>query len=144
MNRIFSAIVVFAAFAFAPLLSNAAVTPDATLDISGSRGAVGVGYVQASGTLHFQGQDYPVRVQALTVGEVGGGTITATGDVYNLSKLNDLDGNYVGGSAGAALGGGGDGTAMQNQNGVVIKLRATTQGADLDLSIDGFALKLAK
>jgi hypothetical protein len=58
MNRIFSAIVVFVTFAFAPLLSSAAVTPDATLDISGSRGAVGVGYVQASGTLHFQGQDY--------------------------------------------------------------------------------------
>ena len=50
MNRILSAIVVFVTFAFAPLLSNAAETPDATLDISGSRGAVGVGYVQASGT----------------------------------------------------------------------------------------------
>jgi hypothetical protein len=144
MNRILSAIVVFVTFAFAPLLSSAAGTPDATLDISGSRGAVGVGYLQASGTLHFQGQDYPVQVQGLTVGEVGGGTFTATGDAYNLRKPSDLDGNYVAASAGAALGGGSDGTAMQNQNGVVIKLRATTQGADLNLSIDGFALKLAK
>ena len=33
---------------------------------------------------------------------------------------------------------------MQNQNGVVIKLRGTTQGADVNLSIDGFALKLAR
>ena len=144
MNRILSAILVFVTFAFAPLLSNAAGTPDATLDISGSRGAVGVGYVQASGTLHFQGQDYPVRVQGLTVGEVGGGTFTAAGEVYDLRKLSDLDGNYVAASAGAALGGGGDGAAMQNQNGVVIELRATTQGADLNLSVDGFALKLAK
>ena len=144
MNRILSAIIVFVTFAFVPLLSNAAGAPEATLDISGSRGAVGVGYVQASGTLHFHGQDYPVRVQGLTVGEVGGGTITATGDVYNLSNLDDLNGNYVAVSAGAALGGGSDGTAMQNQNGVMVKLRATTQGADLNLSIDGFALKLAK
>ena len=144
MNRIFSAIVVFVTFAFAPLLSNAAVTPDATLDLSGSRGAVGVGFVQASGTLHFQGQDYPVQVQGLTVGEVGGATITATGEVYNLSNLNDLDGNYVAASAGAALGDGGGGTAMQNQNGVVIKLRGTTQGADVNLSFDGFALNLAR
>ena len=144
MNRILSAIVVFAAFAFAPLLSNAADTPDATLDISGSRVAFGVGIVQGGGTLHFQGQNYAVHAHGLTVGEVGGGTIMATGEVYNLSNLNDLNGNYVAVSAGAALGGGGDGTAMQNQNGVVIKLRATTQGADLDLSIDGFALKLAK
>ena len=144
MNRILSAIFVFATLALAPLLSVAAAAPNATLDISGSRAAVGVGYLRASGTLHFQGQDYPVQVRGLTVGEVGGGTITATGDVYNLSRLNDLDGNYVAVSTGAALGGGGDGTAMKNQNGVVIKLHATTQGADLNLSIDGFALKLAK
>jgi len=144
MNRILSAVVVFVTLAFAPLFSNAAGTPDATLDLSGSRGAVGVGYVQASGTVHFQGQDYPVRVQGLTVGEVGGGTITATGDVYNLSKLDNLNGNYVAVSAGAALGGGSDGTAMQNQNGVVIKLRGTTQGADVNLSVDGFTLKLAR
>jgi hypothetical protein len=144
MNRILATILVFATLSLAPLLSNAAGTPEATLDISGNRVAVGVGYVQASGTLHFQGLDYPVRVRGLTVGEVGGDTITATGDVYNLSKLDDLNGNYVAVSTGAALGGGSDGTAMQNQNGVVVKLRATTQGADLNLSIDGFALKLAK
>jgi hypothetical protein len=144
MNRILSAIVAFTALALAPLLSSAAATPDATLDLSGSRVAVGVGMVQASGTLHFRGQSYPVHVQGLTVGEVGGGTITATGDVYNLSKLNDLDGNYVAASAGAALGGGGGGTVMQNQNGVVIKLRGTTQGADVRLSIDVFALTLAR
>ena len=144
MNRVLSAIVVFVTFAFAPLVAVAAGTPDATLDISGSRGAVGVGFVQASGTLHFQGQNYPVQVQGLTVGEVGGATITATGEVYNLSSLNDLDGNYVAVSAGAALGGGGGGTTMQNQNGVVIKLRGRTQGADVRLSIDVFALKLAR
>jgi hypothetical protein len=80
----------------------------------------------------------------LTVGEVGAGTLTATGEVYNLRNLNDLDGNYVAVSAGAALGGGSDGAAMQNQNGVVIKLHGTTQGADVNLSIDGFALQLAK
>ncbi|HEU5259577.1 MAG TPA: hypothetical protein VFU28_26505 [Vicinamibacterales bacterium] len=143
MNRILSVAAIFLAFAFAPLASNAAGTPDATLDISGSRGAIGVGYVKASGTLHFHGQDYPVQVQGLTVGEVGGGTFTATGDVYDLSKLSDLDGDYVAASAGAALGGGSEGIAMQNQNGVLIRLRGTTQGADLNLSIDGFALKLA-
>jgi len=144
VNRILSAIVVSATFVFAPLASSAAGTPDATLDLSGSRGAVGVGFVRASGTLHFQGQDYPVQVQGLTVGEVGGATITASGEVFNLSSINDLDGNYVAVSAGAALGGGGGGTAMQNQNGVVIKLRGTTQGADVRLSIDVFALKLAR
>jgi len=144
MNRILSAIVVFVTFAFAPLLSNAAGTPDATLDISGARGAVGVGYLQARGTLHYQEKDYHVQVRGLAVGEVGGGTFTAAGDVYNLHQISDLEGNYVAGSAGAALAGGGEATAMKNQNGVVIKLHATTQGVDLNVSIDGLALKLAK
>jgi hypothetical protein len=144
MNRILSAIFVSATLALAPLLSVAADAPSATLDISGARGAVGVGYLQARGALHFQGQDYPVQVRGLTVGEVGGGTFTATGDVHNLRKLSDLEGNYVAGSAGAALAGGADATEMKNQNGVVIRLHSTTQGADLNISIDGFALKLAK
>ena len=144
MKRIVSAVFVFATLILAPLLSVAAGAPDATIDIAGSRGAVGVGFLKASGTLHFQGQDYPVQVQGMTVGELGGGTFTATGEVYNLRKLGDLDGNYVAASAGAALGGGNDGTAMQNQNGVIVKLRTTTQGADLNLSVDGIALKLAK
>ena len=143
MNRILSAIVVSATCAIAPLLSNAAGPPDATLDISGSRGGVGVGLVQASGTLHFQGQNYPVQVHGFTIGEVGGGTITATGDVYNLGRLNDLDGNYVTVSAGAAMGGGSGGGAMQNQHGVVIKVHGATQGADVHLSIGRFALKVA-
>jgi hypothetical protein len=143
VNRILSAIVVSATFAFAPLLSNAAGTPDATLDISGSRGAVGVGFVKASGTLHFLGQNYPVQVRGFTIGEVGGGTITATGDVYNLGKLSDLDGSYDVATAGAALGGGSGGASMQNQHGVVIKLRGTMQGASVNLSIGRLALKVA-
>jgi hypothetical protein len=143
MNRILSAIVVSATFAFAPLLSNAANTPDATLDISGSRGGVGVGVVQASGTLHFQGQNYPVQVHGFTIGGVGGSTITATGDVYNLGKLNDLDGTYVAVSAGAALGGGSGGATMRNEHGVVIKVHGATQGADVHLSVGRVALKVA-
>ena len=144
MNRILSVIVVSAAFAFAPLLSRAAGTPAATLDISGSRGGVGVGFVQASGTLHFQGQSYPVQVHGFTIGEVGGATITATGDVYNLGRLGDLDGSYVAVSAGATLGGGRGGGTMKNQHGVVIKLQGATQGADVHLSIGRFALKVER
>jgi hypothetical protein len=40
--------------------------------------------------------------------------------------------------------GGGDVAAMQNQNGVVIKLRSTTQGLAFNLSVDGVAIKVKK
>jgi hypothetical protein len=48
--------------------------------------------------------------------------------VYNLAKIEDFDGNYTAVSAGATVAGGGSATAMQNQNGVVIKMHSTNQG----------------
>ena len=144
MKRILSAVAISVSLAAAPLMTYAAGTPDATIDISANKGAIGVGYVEGKGTLHFQGQNYPVSLQGLTVGEVGWEALTATGEIYNLTRVDDLNGNYIAVSAGAALGGGAEGTAMQNQNGVVVKLHGTTEGADVNLSIDGFALKVAR
>jgi len=144
MNRILSTIVISVSLAVAPLLAHAAGTPDATIDISGDKTAVGIGYTQMRGTLHFKGGSYPVQVKGLSFGEVGAAKITATGQVYHLARLDDLNGNYTAVSAGVAVGGGGEGTTMENQNGVVINLRGTTQGVDVNVSIDGFSLKLGQ
>jgi len=46
--------------------------------------------------------------------------------------------------AGAAVGEGREGTAMRDHNRVVIRLRGTTEGVDVRLSIDVFALKVAQ
>lgn len=67
---------------------------------------------------------------------------TATGDVFNLKKLADFNGNYTAGAAGATIGGGVGVTAMKNQNGVVIELKSTTQGANLKLAAEGLKLTL--
>jgi len=145
MKRLLSSVLVAATLVTAPLLATAADSrPDATIDISGNTVAVGVGYSKAHGTLHFDGKSYPVQLEGLSVGSVGAATITASGDVYHLAKLADFDGNYTAVSAGATLGGGGAATTMQNQNGVVIELRSTTEGAQLNLSVDGLALKVTK
>ena len=144
MNRILSAFLVSTSLAFAPLIAHAGDTPDATINISAKRGALGVGYTQGHGTLHFNGSNYAVLVEGLSVGELGAVTITASGEVYNLVRVDDLDGNYVAVSAGAALGGGMEGTAMRNQKGVVIRLHETTEGADVNLSINGFAVKVER
>ncbi len=69
---------------------------------------------------------------------------TATGDVSNLKKLADFSGNYVAGAAGATVGGGAGVTTMKNQNGVVIDLKSTTQGASLKLAAEGLKLTLEK
>ena len=118
--------------------------PDATLTLTEGSVAVGIGYSWGKGTLSYQGKTYPVKVEGLSVGEVGIQTATATGNVSNLKKLEDFSGNYVAGAAGATVGGGAGVTAMKNQNGVVIELKSTTQGASLKLAAEGLKLTLQK
>ena len=118
--------------------------PDATLKLSEGTVAVGIGFSWGKGTLAFKGKNYPVKVQGLSVGEVGVNRATAVGSVYNLKNLADFDGNYVAGGAEATIAGGAGVTAMKNQNGVVIELKSTTQGASLKLAAEGLKLSVVK
>ena len=116
--------------------------PDGTITFEGGSVAVGIGFSWGSGTLTYQGKQYPVSVDGLSVGAVGVTSVTASGEVYNLKNLEDINGNYAAGTAGATLGGGGAGTAMQNDKGVVIKLVSTTQGLDFKLASSGVKINL--
>ena len=117
--------------------------PDATLVFSGGSVAAGIGYSWGSGTLTFQGKEYPFSVEGLSVGSVGASSVTASGDVYNLKALEDFNGNYTAATAQATVGGGAGATAMQNQKSVVLKILSTTQGLDFKFAADGvkFTLK---
>ena len=117
--------------------------PDATLAFTGGSVAAGIGYSWGSGTLTFQGKEYPFSVEGLSVGSVGASSVTASGDVYNLKTLDDFNGNYTAATAQATVGGGAGATAMQNQKSVVLKIVSTTQGLDFKFAADGvkFTLK---
>ena len=117
-------------------------TPDATVDFSGGSVAAGVGYTWGSGTPHYQGRDYRFSLSGLSLPAVGAERIKASGEVFNLAKLADFNGNYTAVSAGATVAGGASATAMKNQNGTVMHLRSTTQGLDFNLSLDGVAIQL--
>jgi hypothetical protein len=118
--------------------------PDATLTLTEGTVAVGIGFSWGKGSLAYKGKTYPVKVEGLSVGEVGVNRATALGNVYKLTKLADFDGNYVAGGAEATVGGGAGITAMKNQNGVVIELKSTTQGASLKLAAEGLKLSVVK
>jgi len=145
MKRMISAALAAACIFAGPAMAFAAAEePDATIDFSGGSVAVGVGYTWGKGTLHYQGRSIPVTVKGLSVASVGADSIHASGDVYHLASLTDFDGNYTAASVGATVAGGGDIAAMENQNGVVIKLRSTTQGLAFNLSVDGVSIKVKK
>lgn len=116
--------------------------PDATLVFTGGSVAAGIGYSWGSGTLTYNGKEYPFSVEGLSVGSVGASSVTASGDVYNLKTLDDFNGNYAAGTAQATVGGGAGATAMQNQKSVVLKIVSTTQGLDFKFAADGVKITL--
>jgi hypothetical protein len=116
--------------------------PDATIELSEGNVAVGIGWSWGGGTLTYKGKKHKVKVEGLTVGELGVTRASARGDVFNLKKLEDFPGNYTAAGAGATVGGGAGATIMRNQNGVEIRMTSTTQGASLKLAASGIKLTL--
>ena len=104
--------------------------------------ALGIGVSWGDGKLTFQGKDHVFNVKGLSVVDLGVSKVTANGEVFNLKKLSDFDGNYVAGTAGATVGGGAGAVIMKNQNGVVMKLTSTSQGVQLTLAGSGVDVKL--
>ncbi len=144
MKRTYFAAAVAACILSLPMISGAADDKaDGTIELSGGTVAAGVGYTWAKGTLQYQGKSIPVTLKGLSVASVGGSSIKASGEVYNLAKIEDFDGNYTAVSAGATVAGGGSATAMQNQNGVVIKMHSTNQGLQFNLSVEGVSIRVA-
>jgi len=117
---------------------------DATLTLTDGSVAAGIGFNWGRGTLTYAGKTYSVKVEGLSVGEVGVTRATAKGEVSNLANLDDFSGNYVSVGAGATAAGGADVTLMRNQNGVVVELTSTTQGASLKLGAQGIRLTLVR
>jgi outer membrane immunogenic protein len=119
------------------LISGEVEQPDATLMLHTVSMADGVGYSWGEGVLTFQGQEYPFRVEEISVGDMGISRAEATGNVYNLTKIEDFSGDYVAASTSAAIAGGSGVATMRNQHGVVIGLTGIDQGVKLKFGVEG-------
>src|SRR5215471_20280164 len=126
------------------LVGAQAKKPDATLELSEGTVAAGIGFSWGKGTLTYQGKKYPVKVEGLSVGEVGFDRATALGKITNLKKLEDFDGNYLAAGGGATVARGTSVAALKNQNGVKIALKSATKGASLKLAVEGIKLSIDK
>jgi hypothetical protein len=127
----------------APAKAEKKPKPDATLMMSEGQVALGIGWSWGKGTLSYKGKKYEFKVDGLSVVDVGITKATSKGKVFNLKKIEDFDGIYTAAAAEGTLAGGAGVTRMKNQNGVVIELVSTTQGANLKLAAEGvkFAIK---
>jgi hypothetical protein len=116
--------------------------PSGTVKLSSKAVAIGVGVTWGDGTLSFDGRNYPFSVEGLSVVDLGVSNITASGEVFNLKNVSDFSGNYAAGEAGIAIAGGPTDTIMKNENGVVLRLHGTQQGARLTLAAQGVKLTI--
>jgi len=69
-------------------------------------------------------------------------SITAEGEIYNLSSPADLTGNFSAVTAGLTAVVGGSVAYLRNEKGVVIKLHSQTEGLRFNLSANGVRLTL--
>lgn len=116
---------------------------EGTVTFTGGAVAAGIGFQWGSGTLTYQGRQYPFKLSGLSVVDVGVTRMTGTGTVRNLRNPADFSGNYISLAAGATVAGGGSVTTLRNQNGVVIDGITTSQGARLTLAPGGVNISVA-
>jgi hypothetical protein len=96
-----------------------------------------------TGTLYYQGAAYPFSIGGLGVGGIGASTISAEGEVYKLNGLSSFPGTYGQARYGFAIGNmsGGD-LWMQNEQGVIMHLKAKRTGLMLSLGGDAVVISM--
>jgi hypothetical protein len=114
--------------------------PSGRVTIKITEVGLGVGVTWGEGTLTFKGKKYKFKVKGLNAIAVGVSSIEARGEVYNLQKLDDFAGKYVGTGAGAALVKGSAGLVVKNYAGVVLNLKASQTGLELKLANEGLSI----
>ncbi len=136
--------ILFAACALPAIAQDSAPSrPSATVTIHQVQVAfIGSG-TAGGGRLTYRGRTYPFKLGGLGIGGFGVSRLEATGTVYNLKSLQDINGVFVQARYGWAAGEQGHGQMwLQNGNGVILKLQARRQGLALSLGADGMMLKL--
>ena len=118
--------------------------PDGVIDMQEVQAAyIGSG-TGGKGNLFFQGVQYPFTIGGVGVGGIGLSSVDANGDVYNLTNVSQFPGTYGQARYGFAIGteSGGD-LWLQNEQGVILHLKAKRTGLMLSLGGDAMEISMA-
>jgi hypothetical protein len=117
--------------------------PSETVTISQVQVALIVSGALGGGTLSFEGRRHDFSIGGLGVGGLGASRIEAEGEVYNLKRVEDFEGPYAQGRAGAVVGDSQieGGIWLINPKGVEICLSSRREGYALSLGGDAVYVK---
>jgi hypothetical protein len=127
---------VAAMLAVTPTLSHAA-TGSVRITISRNGFIFGGG----SGTLHFQGKRYPLRVGGVSVGPLGAPRVDLVGRAYHMRNAASIHGIYSAVAGDVAAPSGPKVMRLQNWHGVVLELRGR-QGVKPSVHLSGLEISL--
>ena len=139
-TKLCAAIVVAAIMLTGTLSRSYAETASIRLHIVKAGFIIGVG--GGSGTLTFEGRNYPLTIGGINIGTIGASAVDLVGTAENLRTATDIVGTYTQGSAALAIVGGGRTAELQNANGVVLKVSGPEIGLEASLSLSGMTISM--
>jgi hypothetical protein len=135
------------ALAVAAISASAAAQeqPSAKIQFEIYKAGLVVGVSGGSGTLSYEGKDYPISIAGISLGAtIGASKAEFVGDVFNLSAPEDIEGVYSGAKAGIAIAGGAKTAILKNSKGVELKVSGEQIGVELTLDLNGMDVRLEK
>lgn len=104
-----------------------------------------IGGSVGGGELNFKGKKYTFKIGGLSLGaNIGISKMSATGGVYDLTDISKFPGTYVKLDGSVALGGGVGNMTLKNEHGVIMTLKGTTEGLQLNVGASGVQVTLEK
>jgi hypothetical protein len=100
-----------------------------------------VGGSGGSGTLVFEGRQYPLSIGGISYGFTFGASETRfSGVVSNIHRPSDVSGVYAAGNVGGAVGRGVQAIVLTNHKGAVLSLTGSSVGAIVSADLNGLVI----
>jgi hypothetical protein len=144
MRSLFVVRVALVAFALiAAGLATAAYADVGSIRFNVIKAGFVIGGSGGSGAINFHGRIYPIIIGGVSYGFTFGASATDfVGTVTNIRTPSDINGIYVAGGAGAAVGVGGGALVLANQNGAVLTLSGFQSGLIVAADLNGLVITL--
>jgi hypothetical protein len=95
-----------------------------------------------TGTLSYQGGEYPLSIGNVSFGTIGIAGAELVGTVHNLRAVADIVGRYTSVGAGLTVGVGAEVGRFRNANGVILELAGLQVGLAVGLGTAGMTITL--
>lgn len=132
--------------AFAEKTVTGSAAPVATIELASEQMRLIQGGTAGKGTLHYNGKDYvfTFKTASAGLGAKAVTSVTATGSVFGLQRIEDFEGKYTSILKGVIAGSSQSRAKYSNDKGVTIELVGTVKGAGLSLGGGMATIKLVK